>query len=166
MERFGDYLKRKREEKNITVEGIARITKIQPYILRAIENNDIENLPHQTFVKGFIKNYCRALKIPWDKALSLFDEEQEIKVRDDSQKEIEILQKRKETSMIHRGLSFSPLVIAMIVLFRLPNLRCGIYACVYIPSLWPLAVENVPIGGPFLRKSPQQLPVSGRFGMA
>ena len=117
MERFGDYLKRKREEKNITVEGIARITKIQPYILRAIENNDIENLPHQTFVKGFIKNYCRALKIPWDKALSLFDEEQEIKVRDDSQKEIEILQKRKETSMIHRGLSFSPLVIAMIVLF-------------------------------------------------
>lgn len=117
MERVGDYLKRKREEKNITIEQITRITKIQPYMISALEQNDVDHLPHHTFVKGFVKNYCHALKIPPEKALLLFDEEIAIKKRTDSEKEIETLQKRKETSMIHRRFSFSPIVIMVLFLF-------------------------------------------------
>jgi|GEM_PF-4565413 len=74
MESLGVYLRRKREERGRTLDDVARETRIQAYLLNALENDDFEPLPHPTFVRGFLRNTCRALGVTDDRALELYDE--------------------------------------------------------------------------------------------
>lgn len=74
MESLGVYLRRKREERGRTLDDVARETRIQAYLLNALENDDLAPLPHPTFVRGFLRNVCRALTVSADRALELYDE--------------------------------------------------------------------------------------------
>lgn len=74
MESLGVYLRRKREERGRTIDDVARETRIQAYLLTALENDDFEPLPHPAFVRGFLRNTCRAIGVPDDRALELYDE--------------------------------------------------------------------------------------------
>jgi transcriptional regulator with XRE-family HTH domain len=74
MESLGAYLRRKREERGRTVEDLARETRIQAYLLNALENDDLASLPHPAFVRGFVRNVCRAIGAPEDRALELYEE--------------------------------------------------------------------------------------------
>ena len=57
-ESLGEYLKRERELRQISLEEVAEGTKIAIYRLRAMEAGRWENLPAEIFVKGFIKSYA------------------------------------------------------------------------------------------------------------
>lgn len=59
MESIGDYLKREREIRNITLEEIANATKINIGILRTIEEGQTERFPAGVFVRGFIRCYAQ-----------------------------------------------------------------------------------------------------------
>lgn len=59
MEPIGDYLKRERELRNITLEEVADATKIHIGFLRAIEEGQKETLPAEVFVRGFIRCYAQ-----------------------------------------------------------------------------------------------------------
>ena len=61
MESPGEYLKREREIRNVSLEDISNATKIRAGLLIAIERNDFDALPATPFVKGFIQAYCRYL---------------------------------------------------------------------------------------------------------
>lgn len=61
MESPGEYLKREREIRGISLEDISNATKIRAGLLIAIERNDFDALPATPFVKGFIQAYCRYL---------------------------------------------------------------------------------------------------------
>ncbi len=74
MESLGAYLRRKREERGRTIDDVARETRIQAYILNALENDDLSPLPHPAFVRGFLRNTCRAIGAPDDRAIELYDE--------------------------------------------------------------------------------------------
>jgi len=74
MESLGSYLRRKRDEHARSLEDVARETRIQLALLRALESDDLDALPHPTFVRGFLKNICRALGISDGRALELYDE--------------------------------------------------------------------------------------------
>ena len=74
MESLGDYLRRKREERGRTVEDVARETRIQAYLLTALENDDLSPLPPPAFVRGFLRNTCRALGVPDARAIELYEE--------------------------------------------------------------------------------------------
>jgi len=58
MEPIGDYLKREREFRNISLEEISRTTKIRESILRAIEENQLDSIDSPVFVKGFLRAYA------------------------------------------------------------------------------------------------------------
>jgi len=58
MEPIGDYLKREREFRNISLEEISRTTKIRESILRAIEENRLDSIDSPVFVKGFLRAYA------------------------------------------------------------------------------------------------------------
>ncbi len=58
MESIGDYLKRERELRNITLEEVANATKINIGTLRAIEEGRKELLPAEVFIRGFIRCYA------------------------------------------------------------------------------------------------------------
>ena len=56
-ETLGQYLRRQREMRKISLEEIYRKTKVNVNLLNALEMDDYDQLPGRAFVKGFLKNY-------------------------------------------------------------------------------------------------------------
>ncbi|MCX7823521.1 MAG: DUF4115 domain-containing protein [Syntrophobacterales bacterium] len=65
----GLYLKRCREEKEISLLDISEATKISPQLLRAIEEGQWEKLYSSFFLVSFLKAYCKVVGIPCEKAV-------------------------------------------------------------------------------------------------
>jgi len=61
MESPGKYLKAQRDLRNLSLEEIAKSTKIREAFLRAIEEDSYELLPPAFYVKGFLTLYARHL---------------------------------------------------------------------------------------------------------
>ena len=61
METVGEYLKSEREAQGITLEEVAKATKIRKTILKAIEDNKYDALPPKVFAQGFLRNYASYL---------------------------------------------------------------------------------------------------------
>ena len=72
--KIGDVLRSKREEKNFSIEDIAHKTKINLNILKSLEANDLESLPNKTYIRGFIKNYAKAISLDPDFAMEVMEE--------------------------------------------------------------------------------------------
>ncbi len=73
MENFGAILKEKREEKNITVDMVARDTTISKHYIEALENERIDVFPSVTYVTGFLRNYCDYLGLDSAYILKIFN---------------------------------------------------------------------------------------------
>ncbi len=58
METLAKYLKQKREERNIDLEEISRITRIKKVYLEALEEEKDDVLP-ATYIKGILKAYAK-----------------------------------------------------------------------------------------------------------
>lgn len=58
MKAFGDYLRRERELRGISLDEVAQSTKISASILENIEHGRIDSLPAIPFVKGFLRAYA------------------------------------------------------------------------------------------------------------
>ena len=55
----GVELKRRREERGLTIEDVSRTTKINKAVLRALEATDVSHLPAAIYTRGFVKAYAR-----------------------------------------------------------------------------------------------------------
>jgi len=70
MESPGKHLKAERELRNLSLEEIAKFTKIRENFLRAIEEDRYELLPPAVYVKGFLTIYAKYLDLdPYDVVL-------------------------------------------------------------------------------------------------
>ena len=69
METLGEFLKREREFRNISLEGLAQSTKIGVHLLKAIEEDHLDLLPKGAFIRGFLKTYSRAVGLNSDDVL-------------------------------------------------------------------------------------------------
>ena len=65
----GPYLRELREGKGVSLEEIARATRVGKRHLEAIEGEELSELPAPVFVKGFIRAYCQFLGARPDEAL-------------------------------------------------------------------------------------------------
>jgi len=72
MESIGQYLKRHREERAMSVEEVSRATRIPVGNLERLENDHFDDLPGEVFVRGFLKAYARAVAIPVDDVLARY----------------------------------------------------------------------------------------------
>lgn len=63
---FGARLKREREMRGVSLDEIARNTKISTRLLAAIEADDFSVLPGGVFNRGFIRSYARCLGLNED----------------------------------------------------------------------------------------------------
>ncbi len=59
MESLGEYLKREREFRKISLQEISQKTKIREKILRDLEGGQIDSIESPVFVKGYLKAYAR-----------------------------------------------------------------------------------------------------------
>jgi len=68
----GSFLREAREYKNISHDVLMDITKIKRHYLCAIEEDDISKLPAPVFVRGFVVQYAKALRLDGEKIASLY----------------------------------------------------------------------------------------------
>lgn len=73
MESPGEYLRREREMRRVSLQKIREATRIPMKFLEAIEADKYEGLPHATFIKGFIRSYCKVLGVDETDAVLRFE---------------------------------------------------------------------------------------------
>jgi cytoskeleton protein RodZ len=59
----GDMLRTAREAAGMSVDTVAQQLKLAPRQVRAIEDGEFTQLPGRTFVRGFIRNYARLVRV-------------------------------------------------------------------------------------------------------
>jgi cytoskeletal protein RodZ len=67
---FGDWLKRQREMREISLRDIADRTKISMRYLEAMEDNRFDLLPAPIFAKGFLREYARYVGLSPDEVVN------------------------------------------------------------------------------------------------
>ena len=75
MIKVGERLKEERIRKGLSIEDVAKITKIRKNFLEHIEKGEYVNLPSATFAQGFVKNYTSFLGLPEKETMALFKRE-------------------------------------------------------------------------------------------
>jgi cytoskeletal protein RodZ len=71
---FGMMLREARERRQVSLADISRQTKVSVSSLQFLEAGRLADLPHETFVRGFIRSYARSIGISSVEPLSRFDE--------------------------------------------------------------------------------------------
>ena len=74
MGTLGQYLRSAREALGIDLRDAAQQTRISHNYLKALENEDFSKLPGEVFVKGFLKNYGRFLRLDESEVLKKYEE--------------------------------------------------------------------------------------------
>jgi cytoskeleton protein RodZ len=69
---IGDLFRNQREKMGLSHTRISETTRIRPYILEALENENWEVLPSSVFVTGFIRSYARTLGLEQEKIVALY----------------------------------------------------------------------------------------------
>ncbi|MET3288578.1 helix-turn-helix domain-containing protein [Brevibacillus fluminis] len=72
MSELGQVLQRAREEKNISLDDVQRVTKIQRRYLEAIERGHYHLLPGHFYARAFIKSYAEAVGLEPNDLLAHF----------------------------------------------------------------------------------------------
>lgn len=71
---FGTLLKAERERRKISLAEIAQATKLSVSSLKLMEAGNLDDLPPDVFVRGFIRSYARTLGISSNEPLELLDQ--------------------------------------------------------------------------------------------
>jgi cytoskeleton protein RodZ len=69
---IGDIFRNQREKMGLSHTLISETTRIRPYFLEALENENWEVLPSSVFVTGFIRSYARTLGLEQEKIVALY----------------------------------------------------------------------------------------------
>ena len=72
MESIGTYLRKQREARAMSVEEVARATRIPVISLERLENDHFDDLPGEVFVRGFLRAYARAVALSADDVLAQY----------------------------------------------------------------------------------------------
>lgn len=59
----GEQLRTAREARGLQVGDLAQTLKLGPRQIEALESGDWQNLPGQTFIRGFVRNYARLVQL-------------------------------------------------------------------------------------------------------
>jgi cytoskeleton protein RodZ len=67
---FGEYLRRERELRAVTLEEISAATRISIRFLEAIESEELSKLPGGIFTRSFVRTYARYLGLDEERVLA------------------------------------------------------------------------------------------------
>jgi len=79
MGTLGQYLRSAREARGIDLREAAQQTRISFNYLKALEEEDFSRLPGEVFVKGFLKNYGKFLRLDEFEVMKRFGETRNLK---------------------------------------------------------------------------------------
>ena len=67
---FGNKFRKARESKELSFDDVSNVIKISPRMLRAIEEENFDQLPGGVFNKGFIRSYAKHLGLDPEEAVT------------------------------------------------------------------------------------------------
>jgi cytoskeleton protein RodZ len=73
MASVGAYLRDLRTRRGVSLDEVARTTRVAQRYLQSLENDAFEELPAPVFIRGFIRAYCQALGESPHEALAHYD---------------------------------------------------------------------------------------------
>ena len=73
MAAVGAYLRELRVKRGLSLDELARMTRVAPRYLEALESDALDALPAPVFTRGFIRAYCQALGTSPEDALARYD---------------------------------------------------------------------------------------------
>ena len=62
-ETLGQYLKRERESRSVSLEELSKGTRISLSFLEALEKDDFDSFSQREFILGFLKGYAQCLDL-------------------------------------------------------------------------------------------------------
>lgn len=74
MGTLGQYLRGARETRGVDLRDAAQHTRISIHYLKALEEEDFSRLPGEVFVKGFLKNYGKFLRLDESEVMKKYEE--------------------------------------------------------------------------------------------
>jgi cytoskeletal protein RodZ len=77
-ETLGQYLKRERESRRISLEELSRTTRINHPFLRALEENDFDFFSQDDFIPGFLRLYARHVGLDCQEVFQRYEFQSEI----------------------------------------------------------------------------------------
>ena len=69
----GERLRKAREAADLSVRDIATALRLEPRTIEALESGSFDELPAPTFVRGYLRGYARAVGLPPDPLLDLYE---------------------------------------------------------------------------------------------
>ncbi len=123
-ESVGQFLKKERELRQITLQEVADGTKISIRRLRSIEADQLDDLPAEVFVRGFIRSYAEYIGIDPEDAILRLEE-------DLPQEELEMKNVRR-LSASDTQKARSPVILAVAV----------VAAIVILAGIWIFFLQN------------------------
>lgn len=94
MNNLGEYLKKEREKKGITLDEVSNFTRIRKTYLQEIEDGNIEMQP-PVFIKGFLKSYAEFLGLDGQEILEKYND---------------IIKEKEGTAEAEKGFELEPVV--------------------------------------------------------
>lgn len=74
MESIGQFLRSEREIRQLSLEELAQTTRIPLRSLQLLEEDRLDTLPGDVFVRGFVKSYAKAVGLGVDETLRRYEE--------------------------------------------------------------------------------------------
>ncbi len=69
---LAEWLRAGRDRRKLTIEDVAKVTKIQPRILEKLESGQLEGLPAEVFVRGFVRSFAKCVGLDESEALEKY----------------------------------------------------------------------------------------------
>jgi cytoskeletal protein RodZ len=74
LEAFGRYLHRERELRGLTLDDVARVTKLGAPVIESIESGDPQRMPTRAYLFGYLRSYSAATGLDPDEVVLRFQE--------------------------------------------------------------------------------------------
>lgn len=71
--RYGEFLKGERERRGISLKEVSCVTKVRYAYLRALEDEDLSELPGPVYVRGYLSSYSRFLGLDEEEILKSYE---------------------------------------------------------------------------------------------
>lgn len=81
LETTGQYLRREREARNVSLAELSRGTRINKAFLEAIERDDFNFFPQRNFIIGFLRGYTRYLGLSAEEVIKRYLRQAELESR-------------------------------------------------------------------------------------
>jgi cytoskeleton protein RodZ len=78
QETVGQFLRKEREKRNVSLDAVAKVTRITKENLEALEKDDFQVISAPVFVRGFLRNYATFLGLDPKEVIDRYDSQTDL----------------------------------------------------------------------------------------